>query len=161
MAKMRKSWREKLHDSKDLPRVVEITDKMSQRWGTGTCVIPAPIEVDEIMRSVPEGRLITINQIRESLARRHGATIGCPITTGIFCNIAARAAEEDADDGRKDVTPYWRTLKSKGELNEKYPGGTEVQAARLQAEGHIIELSRGKKPPVVRCFEEALHKLAP
>ena len=84
MAKTRKTWREKLADDKDLPRVVEITANMSQRWGTGTVVIPAPREVDEIMRSVPKGKLITINQIRERLAKRHGATIGCPITTGIF-----------------------------------------------------------------------------
>ena len=74
--KLKKSWREKLTDSKDLPRVVEITDKMSQRWGTGTVVIPAPKEVDEIMRKVPKGRLITINQIRAMLADRHCATIG-------------------------------------------------------------------------------------
>ena len=156
MVKMRKSWREKLHDSKDLPRVIEINDKMSKRWGTGTCVIPAPIEVDEIMRSVPKGRLITINKIRESLARKHGASIGCPITTGIFCNIAARAAEEDASEGGKGITPYWRTLKSKGELNEKYPGGVEAQAARLQSEGHTVEPGRGKKPPIVKDFEKAL-----
>ena len=76
MAKLRKSWREKLLDSKDLPRVVEINEKMSQRWGTGTCVIPAPVEVDEIMRQVPEGKLITINQIREILAKKHKASIG-------------------------------------------------------------------------------------
>ena len=76
MAKLQKSWREKLADNKDLPRVVEITGKMSTRWGTGTVVIPAPREVDEIMRSVPRGKLITINQIREMLAKRHGATIG-------------------------------------------------------------------------------------
>jgi len=156
MVKMRKSWREKLHDSKDLPRVVVIDDRMSKRWGTGTVVIPAPIEVDGIMKSVPEGRLITINQIREFLARKHGASIGCPITTGIFCNIAARAAEEDASEGEKEITPYWRTLKSKGELNEKYPGGVEAQAIRLQAEGHIIEPGRGKQPPKVKDFEKAL-----
>ena len=76
MAKMRKSWQEKLADSKDLPKVVEINDKMSKRWGTGTVVIPAPMEVDRIMRQVPEGRLITINQIREMLAKRHGASFG-------------------------------------------------------------------------------------
>jgi hypothetical protein len=76
MAKLKKSWQEKLHDDKDLPRVIEINDKMSQRWGTGTCVIPAPREVNEIMRMVPKGRLITINQIRETLAKRHKATIG-------------------------------------------------------------------------------------
>lgn len=74
--KLKRSWREKLADSKDLPRVVEITDKMSQRWGTGTVVIPAPMEVNEIMRQVPKGKLITINQIRAKLAEKHNASIG-------------------------------------------------------------------------------------
>ena len=76
MAKLRKSWREKLHDSRDMPKVVEVTPEMSQRWGTGTVVIPAPLEVDEIMRQVPEGRLITINQIREIMAERYNASFG-------------------------------------------------------------------------------------
>ncbi len=74
--KLRKSWQEKLADSKDFPRVVEITDKMSHRWGTGTVVIPAPMEVDEIMRQVPEGKLITITQIRSILSQKHSASIG-------------------------------------------------------------------------------------
>ena len=76
MAKLRKSWREKLAESKDLPRVVEVNEKMSRKWGTGTVVIPAPLEVDGIMRQVPEGKLITINQIRETLAKKHSASFG-------------------------------------------------------------------------------------
>ncbi|MFC1939485.1 hypothetical protein ACFLXO_02210 [Chloroflexota bacterium] len=76
MAKAKKSWQEKLADSKDLPKVVEINESMSKRWGTGTVCIPAPIEVDEIMRQVPTGKLTTINQIREIVAKRHGATFG-------------------------------------------------------------------------------------
>ncbi len=154
MAKLRKSWREKLADSKDLPRVVEITGKMSTRWGTGTVCIPAPVEVDGIMRQVPEGRLITVNQIREAVARKHGATIGCPITTGIFAWVAAHAADEEAAEGKRNITPYWRTLKSSGELNEKYPGGVEAQAARLREEGHTME-AKGKKVRV-KDFEKAL-----
>ena len=156
---LRKSWQEKLADSKDLPRVVEINDRMSQRWGTGTCVIPAPREVDELMRKVPKGKLTTINEIRAALAKRHRATIGCPITTGIFSGIAARAAEEAAAEGKKDITPYWRTLKSGGELNPKYPGGVEAQAARLTDEGHAIESGRDKRPKRVKGFEKCLVKL--
>jgi hypothetical protein len=156
MAKLKKSWREKLADNKDFPKIVEITGKMSTRWGTGTVVIPAPREVDEIMRSVPKGSLITINQIRARLAERNGATIGCPITTGIFAGIAARAAGEDAAEGKKDITPYWRTLKVGGVLNEKYPGGVEAQAARLKAEGHTIDIGKNNKPKKVRDFEKAL-----
>ena len=76
MATKKKTFTEKLNEDKDLPRVIEINDKMSKRWGTGTCVIPAPREVNEIMRLIPKGRLITINQIREVLAKRHKASIG-------------------------------------------------------------------------------------
>src|SRR5438105_1907129 len=126
----RKSWREKLADAKDLPKVVRISADMSQRWGGGTVAIPAPAEVDAIMRKVPRGKLITINQIRTIVAKRHGGTIGCPITCGIFAWIAAHAAEEDVAAGKKRITPYWRTLKSDGELNPKYPGGIRKLAMR-------------------------------
>jgi alkylated DNA nucleotide flippase Atl1 len=156
MPKLRKSWQEKLADDKGLPKVVEINDKMSKRWGTGTVVIPALKEVDEIMKQVPKGKLITTAQIRAFLAQKHGASIGCPLTTGIFAWIAANAAEEAAAEGKQDITPYWRTLKAGGELNEKYPGGVEAQAAHLREEGHTIEPGKGKKPPKVKDFEKAL-----
>ncbi|HOP95707.1 MAG: MGMT family protein [Dictyoglomaceae bacterium] len=160
MPKTRKSWQEKLADSKDLPRVEQITPKMAGRWGTkvgDTVVIPAPIEVDEIMRKVPRGKLITINDIRKKLAQKHGATIGCPITTGIFARIAAEAAAEEAVEGKKDITPYWRTLKAGGEINEKYPGGVEAQRKLLEEEGHKV-IQKGKKY-VVADFEKYLAKL--
>ena len=82
--KPRRSWREKLADDKGLPKVGPITGKLSTRWGKGIMVIPAPREVDEIMRQVPRGKLTTINEIRVALARRHQADFDCPITTGIF-----------------------------------------------------------------------------
>jgi len=153
----RKSWSEKLRDSKDLPRVEKITDKMSKRWGTGTVVIPAPMEVDEMMRRVLEGKLITINEIRVALAKKHGATIGCPMTTGIFAWIAANAAEEQRQKGEKDITPYWRTLKTGGVINPKYPGGVEAQTKLLEKEGHEV-VQKGKKYVVVD-FEKSLARL--
>ncbi len=117
---------------------------MSIRWGKGTLVIPAPAEVDEIMKQVPKGKLVTINGIRKFLAKRHRATIGCPITTGIFAMIAAHAAHEELEEGRKKVMPYWRTLKSHGEINPKYPGGIEEQKPRLEFEGHKV-IRKGKR----------------
>jgi hypothetical protein len=61
-----------------------------------------------------------------------------------------------ATEGKKDITPYWRTLKVGGVLNEKYPGGVEAQAAHLKAEGHTIEPAKGKKPPRVKDYEKVL-----
>src|SRR5688572_14084213 len=144
MKAKKKSWREKLADSKGLPKTGKIEGKMSTRWGTGTMVIPAPIEVDEIMRKVPKGKLTTINEIRAALARKHDVDVGCPITTGIFAWIAAHAAEEAAAEGAKRVTPYWRTLKSGGELNPKYPGGVPRLKKLLVAEGHRV-VQKGKR----------------
>ena len=42
------------------------------------------------------------------------------------------------------MTPYWRTLKAKGELNPKFPGGVERHRQLLEAEGHTV-IKRGKK----------------
>ena len=157
MVKKNKNWVEKLHDSKDLPRVEKINAKTSIRWGTGTVVIPAPIEVDALMRKVPKGKLTTINEIREALAKKHNATIGCPMTTGIFAWIAAHAAEEQRKNGIEDITPYWRTLKTKGILNPKYPGGVEGVKTLLEEEGHTIA-QKGKKHIVIN-YEKSVIKL--
>jgi hypothetical protein len=79
MAKIKETWRQKLVSTavkNDLPKVVEVNEKMSKKWGEGTCVIPSPVEVDAVMRSVPEGKLMTINQIREVMAKRYNASFG-------------------------------------------------------------------------------------
>jgi len=153
----RKSWSEKLKDSKGLPKVEKITGKMSKKWGIGTVVIPAPMEVDEMMRRVPEGKLITINEIRKALAKKHKATIGCPMTAGIFAWIAANAAEEQRQECKKDITPYWRTLKTGGVINPKYPGGVEAQKKLLEKEGHKV-IQKGKKH-IVDDYEKSSAKL--
>ncbi len=157
MPKKKPTWQEKLNDSKGYPKVEEIKGGMSRRWGTGTVVIPAPVEVDQLMRKVPRGKLTTINEIRQALATKHNATIGCPFTTGIFAWIAAHAAEEQKQQGKIEITPYWRTLKVRGLINEKYPGGTEAQTALLQQEGHSV-IKRGKNC-FVKDYENALFRL--
>lgn len=153
--KKRKSWQEKLNDSKDLPKIAQYKRK-PKKWPEGTCIIPAPLEVDAIMKKVPKGKLITINEIREVLAKKHGADFACPITTGIFSWIAANAAAELAAEGKKKITPYWRTLKSGGLLNEKYPGGIGGLKKLLKAEGHKVVRKGKSKNFCVADYEKAL-----
>jgi len=156
---MKKSWQEKLADNKDLPKIQRFDDKKSRKWGSGTFVIPQPREVDAIMKKVPKGKLITINEIRKILAKKHGADFGCPITVGIFAWIAAHAAEEAGQQGKKRITPYWRTLKTGGILNEKYPGGLKNLKARLRNEGHKIIQKGRSKYFMVADFERSLVKI--
>jgi hypothetical protein len=79
MVKQKETWHEKLGataQKQGLPRVFEVAGKMSQKWGEGTCVIPSPVEVDALMKSVPAGRLIIINQIRAFMANKYHASFG-------------------------------------------------------------------------------------
>lgn len=118
----KKTINEKLHDSKNMPEIVEIKDpKAIMRYGGTKMLISPPLAYDEIMKKVPERKLITSDYIRKYLSKKHGADFTCKLTAGIFINIAAHASVERG----ADITPYWRTLKKDGELNEKYPEGIE------------------------------------
>lgn len=142
--KQKKTWRDRLASYPQLPNVKPIPLAMRARRGDGTIATPSPREVDEAMRCVPEGRLATVFGIGEGIARRHGANIGCTVTTAIFAHMVAHAAEEARNAGATAPAPWWRTLKVGGELNPKYPGGIEAQMARLESEGHTV-VQRGKR----------------
>jgi hypothetical protein len=152
----RTSWREKL-EKPQVPKVVNIPPKMS-RFGKGTMLIPTPKLVDDLIRKVPKGKLVTIGELRRKLAAEFEADVTCPLTTGIFVRIAAEAAEEDRANGRQRLTPYWRVIKDDGSLNPKFPGAPEKQSRYLRSEGFAL-VRNSKKPPAVKQFERTLYTL--
>ncbi|MCB9846492.1 MAG: MGMT family protein [Phycisphaeraceae bacterium] len=128
-----KSWRQKLGEAKakdDLPKVIE---KDGCRF-----VVPSPAEVEREMRKVRRGQVRTVAEIAERIAREHGVETCCPMTTGIFAWIIAHAHDEGANDGAQRTAAWWRTVKARGELNPRYPGGVAKQSRLLRAEGRTI-----------------------
>lgn len=103
----------------------------------GAMVVSSPAEVDALIRKLEPGEVLTLDALRAALARRHGVAVACPVSTAIFANMSARAAEERRALGvpAKDLTPWWRILRKGGFLNPKLPGGIERQAVLLPAEG--------------------------
>lgn len=141
----KKSFNEKLHHSGDLPKVEAVTDpKAVARFGGVNMAIAPPIDYDEIMRKIPEGKLITSSEIRQVIAEKYHADYTCQMTAGIFINIVANASKERELEGSSDLVPYWRTLKKDGELNEKYPDGIDGQKLLLELEGHEI-IKKGQR----------------
>lgn len=145
------------------PQSVEIVRKLPERiahWGPpgATMVISTPAEIDDVVRKIPKGKLATMTMLRAELSRRNGTDIACPITSGIFLGIVAKAAAEMEEMGAKRVTPWWRVLKSDGTLNEKMPGGIAGHRRRLEAEGFRCE-KKGKTGFTVVDFEGKLAKL--
>ena len=146
-----------LRDSKDMPKIQIITDRKSiEKYGGNKMYFAPPLAYDRVMKRVPYGRVTTVGEIREYFAKQSGADFTEPITAGIFVSIAAWASHQRSGD----ETPYWRTLKANGELNEKYPGGLESQKEKLEAEGHTI-ISKGRKNIryYVKDYEMALYDL--
>lgn len=115
-----------------------------------------PIAYDVVMKKIPYGKVITVGKIRGFFAKESGADFTEPITAGIFVSIAAWVSHQRLED----KTPYWRTLKVNGELNEKYPGGIRKQKEKLEAEGHII-IQKGRKNIryYVKDYENFLFKM--
>jgi hypothetical protein len=145
----------KLNDSKDLPKVIVLDNpKAIARYGGSRMLIAPPIEYDALMKGIPFGKLITTDRLRDFLAKKHDADFTCALTAGIFVNVVAHASVER---GGIDETPWWRTLKKDGELNEKYPDSIDGQKLRLEMEGHTV-LQKGKRY-FVKDYEQELSML--
>lgn len=137
----KKDFNAMLKDNKDMPKYVKITDQRSiEKYGGDNMFFAPPIAYDEIMKRVPYGKVITVGMIRDYFAKKNNADFTDPITAGIFTSIVAWASYQRD----KDETPYWRTLKANGELNQKYPEGIEFQKKKLENEGHTI-IQKGRK----------------
>lgn len=154
----KKSWKEKFENpAKGLPKVVNGPPEWIKRFGGRKVLIATPYLVDEVIRKVPKGKLVTIKQIREKLAKDFKAESTCPLTTGIFLRIVSEVAEEDKKSGKRKVAPYWRIVRENGSLIDKFPGELKAQAKYLKEEGHKI-LS-DKKVPKVKEFDKYLYRL--
>lgn len=119
----------------------------------GSMVVSSPAEVDGVIRQIARGEVITLSDLRDAIARRHGVAVACPVSTAIFVGMSARASEElrEMGAGHEALTPWWRVLKPGGFLNPKMPGGVERQALFLEADG--VRVSPLRKQLAVFDFE--------
>jgi len=152
-----KDFNAMLHKDTGMPKVQIITDEATiKRYGGEKMYFAPPVTYDMIMKTIPEGLLITVGEIRSFLAKKNNADFTDPMTAGAFVSIAAWASEQR----NNDKTPYWRTLKAAGELNPKYPGGVEQQKTLLENEGHtIIQRGRTNIRYYVKDYETKLFTL--
>lgn len=152
-----KDFNSMLNNSKDMPKIqVVIDEKTIRKYGGTKMFFAPPLYYDELMKKVPSGKLLTVGQMREHLAKNNNADFTDPMTAGIFVNIAAWASYQRADN----KTPFWRIVKSDGELNTKYPEAMTLQKSLLEAEGHTI-ITKGIKNTkyYVKDFENSLINL--
>jgi alkylated DNA nucleotide flippase Atl1 len=164
MTSKRKTWQEKLADKEDLPKFVKLergfpcynaVHKMGAEVGDDVVMVN-PSEVIEFIKKVPYGQLTTVIEICLAIARKYNVKGCCSLTTGIFIMTIGNAVEEARKENRDLDIPYWRTLKSQGYLNEKFPGGADAHKALLENEGFKVVRKRNRY--FVEDFDEKLYQ---
>ncbi len=154
----KQSWREYLESVDE--KIHVITPEWEHKYGKGKILIPAPRDIERIIRQVEKGKLITVEMIRDYLAKEKNVKLTASTPTSIYLKKIALASEEEQNQNKKEITPYWRVLKLNGLVNEKFPGGLETQLMLLKKEGHDIELfGKRKKVPKVVEYEKYLIQL--
>ncbi|MDX2194819.1 MAG: methylated DNA-protein cysteine methyltransferase [Cytophagales bacterium] len=151
--KSSRPWRGKFE--KIIHYEIKPADNKTSTVGQGSMLIATPALIAEIVNKVPEGKLITIPEIRRRLAAKMGADFTCPLTTGIFLRIAAETAEEDKNHGEKYIIPYWRVVREDGTLIDKFPNYPSLQSEYLSKE-HLYIVPKGKSKLIVKDYEKFL-----
>ena len=109
--KTKKSWAEKLNDSKHhevKPAPINIAGMKAGQM----MLVPSAKIVDAFIRTIPKGASMDVKTMRQKLARKYKAEVTCPITTGFHLKAVAEAAHEALEKGARlsEVAPIWRVL---------------------------------------------------
>lgn len=131
---MPKSWDQKYRDAK--PAHVSVLAKAFAGLPPGTTLfIASPPLLDTRLRAIPPGQTRTVLDLRDALAREHGAAATCPTSTAIFLRIVAERALEALRAGG-DATPFWRAIGPETPLARRVSCGPDFIRHQRALEGH-------------------------
>lgn len=133
---MAKSWTEKLNDPRPHQVKPAPVDIAGMKVGQ-VMLVPTPRLIDAFIRAIPRGRSMDVPALRRELARRQGAEVTCPITTGFHLRIVAEAAWEAHQGGAApaDITPFWRVLDGRAPTTAKLSFGDALLREQRRLEG--------------------------
>lgn len=131
----RKSWQQKLAGGA-APHVEVLEKPFGGALPGARMLVSNPREVDAYIRTLPVGTTASVVDLRTALARKHGADLACPLSTGIFVRIVAECALEELALGKpnSEVTPFWRVVDPKSPLAKKLSCGPDFVAQKRAAE---------------------------
>ncbi|MER8434016.1 hypothetical protein [Mesorhizobium caraganae] len=133
---MVKSWNERLNTSGIngvKPTLRTIGDVVEGQ----PMLVPTARQVDDFIRSIPNGVEMDVRALRTALAIEHGAQVTCPVTIGYHLGTVAEAANEDLECGMElsAIAPFWRVLDTNAPTTKKLSFGAEFVAAQRKREG--------------------------
>lgn len=100
-------------------------------------LVPTARQVDDFIRSIPNGVEMDVRALRTALAIENGADVSCPVYMGYHLRTVAEAAFEALEQGAdvKDITPFWRVLDEQSPTTRKLSFGEDFVVGQRQREG--------------------------
>lgn len=100
-------------------------------------LVPTARQVDDFIRSIPEGVEMDVRALRTAMAIEHGAEVSCPVYTGYHLRTVAEAAYEALEAGApmSGITPFWRVLNETTPTTGKLTFGRDFVVGQRRAEG--------------------------
>lgn len=119
-------WRKRFHDKKQDKIVVLDTDFAGIKAGC-KLYIATPGIIANYINHIPAGETRSIERMRNELARKHGATATCPVTTAIYLRVVCEAMWDDYEEkvSIEKLVPFWRIVE---------PGSTIAKKLRCDSQ---------------------------
>jgi hypothetical protein len=127
--------------------IVDISPAREKFFGcTGKMLLPGRATLEKILQAIPAGQLATTDMLRKTLLEAYQVQAVCPVT------LRKRLLSISKDPRR--TAPYWRVVKSSGDLLALPAQIRAEQIASLEGENFVIEASG--KHPRVKNFQACL-----
>lgn len=100
-------------------------------------LVPTARQVDDFIRSIPNGVEMDVRALRTALAVENGAEVSCPVYMGYHLRTVAEAAFEALEQGAtvKDITPFWRVIDEDSPTTRKLTFGADFVVGQRRLEG--------------------------
>tara|TARA_R110002126_G_scaffold236965_1_gene380529 strand:- start:2115 stop:2531 length:417 start_codon:yes stop_codon:yes gene_type:complete len=90
-------------------KIVDIPTKMEKFYGKGKMLHPTVEVIEELVKTIPKGKVATIDALAKRLAKDFSTDVTCPMRTG---NAIKKIAERYSQDNADFQIPFWRVIRS-------------------------------------------------
>jgi hypothetical protein len=133
---MAQTWQQKLNAKKE-PKLQVTQKAMAGVTAGGQLFFPTPQLIKQFIDQIPQGKSVTLAEMRQQVAQTHNGDGCCPLTTSTATRIVAEAAWEEIESGKKSeqVTPFWRLIEPGSSIAQKLACGSDFIETMRQQEG--------------------------
>lgn len=110
------------------PSYLKTNEKRFADLPAGSSVlIPSPQDIEAVVHDLGEDEVLSLTELRNELASRHGADGCCPVMAGKNLRVAAEMTLDVMDAGTPEgeVVPIWKAIDPAGTLAPKLSGGVD------------------------------------